>query len=173
MFPSLREPQENSGYTKEVQGRFLRLFIVMQSLAVELASFPENEREIIHFGEWSLKDILSHFIGWNEITSQNIRTFISNEGEIDWIPDDQIDDFNASWVEKLSGMTWDKVYEHFIKSFVDLWATYLDIPPDRLNDQLGPEEGDTPCKSLLVDISHIMDHLKEITEKCQMLQIEG
>ncbi len=129
--------------------------------------YPENLKTAIIFDQWSLKDILAHFIGWNKLTTDDIkRTLKGKTKDNIWIDDAEIDLFNKTEVNKRSTLNWDEVLNEFIISFEELFNTYKSIPPEFRKANLNPNEEGFPISlSLMVDVKHFIYHIFEIETK--------
>ncbi len=144
------------------------LITELESAIKEMTSavnnFPENKRNEIVFGEWTIKDVMSHFSGWNLLTIKQLGLLTSGKPPMDWIKDSQLDAFNKYEVEKRSGKSWDQIYDEFTASWGNLLNKYKSLSLDNWKSQYGPSAEDTPHKSINVDIEHIQEHLVEIEQ---------
>lgn len=75
--------------------------------------FPIENREKVLFDKWSLKDILAHVTGWNDLNAAH-AVDVSQGIEPEWVAD--VDKYNDEQVSKRKDLSWDEVYNEFIKS---------------------------------------------------------
>lgn len=127
--------------------------------------FPPDKREDVLFDQWSLKDILAHFSGWNLLTVKEL-TMLQNGTKVDkWTGVQETEEFNNQSVTERKSYTWDEVYKEFVDSQKMLLQKYKELTRENWNSQFGPSEKDTPIRSIKVDIKHIgLDHLARIEE---------
>ncbi len=147
-----------------VNEEIYQLGYVMQRYFVIINSFPIEKREIPLFGEWSLKDLLAHFSGWNNLTIQDIEKAIAGEEIERWISsDEEINEFNDQQVKLRRDLTWNEVYNEFRQSCIDLIELYKSLNEQDLKIQFGPENRYSAVTTLQNDISHFnVDHLPEL-----------
>jgi len=119
---------------------------------------PEDCRGSVLFDKWSLKDVLAHFCGWNELTIRDIERTLNGQ-ELVWIDGDEIDEFNANSVLIRQNDEWESVYREFKTNLDILLYTY---------EKLTPEEQELMMfdislrESVVIDINHYIYHFKEL-----------
>ena len=63
----------------------IRNFIVVRGNFIKtLEEIPEEKRDEVLFGEWSLKDVVSHIIGWDEFFVEILRSLRSKNRVPHW-----------------------------------------------------------------------------------------
>lgn len=129
-------------------------------------SIPQDFRKSILLDKWSLKDVLSHFCGWNELTIRDIERTLKGQ-ELVWIDGDEIDEFNATSVTVRQNDSWDSVFREFKTNLEILLYTY---------EKLTPEEQEllmfdiTLRESVVIDINHYIYHFKELRRLLDTLE---
>ncbi|MFS8130872.1 MAG: hypothetical protein ACMG57_02745 [Candidatus Dojkabacteria bacterium] len=148
---------------QQIENRLNNLDYSITELLSAVDNFPADKREKVLFIEWSLKDLLAHFSGWNLITIEDLKLLKQGRtNEIKpWFPDEEIDDFNAKHVNTRKDLLWEVVYSEFLKTLNDLYLEYRNLTT-QWESQLGPNPT-TPFESIKVDIEHIgKTHLADI-----------
>ena len=80
-----------------------------------------DDRERVLFDRWSLKDVLAHITAWNKIDASGFQQAIEGQQHLSiFIPDDEMDEFNARAVEQARILPWGQVYDEFVKSGEEL-----------------------------------------------------
>jgi len=118
------------------------------------------------FANWSLKDILAHFSGWNILTIESIECIL-NGGTALWFDDSKLNDFNHASVSQRSTKTWCEVFEEFTLTLRLLIELYSRLTPDQLKLPFG--DG-TVSDALPTDINHYMFHYGELKEVLESLE---
>ncbi|MEP7103378.1 MAG: hypothetical protein ABI721_01550 [Candidatus Dojkabacteria bacterium] len=146
--------------TQEILAGAINSFIEL------INQFPEEYREITLIGEWSLKDSLAHFSGWNQLTIDDIARTLRDEDSV-WVDgDDEMNQFNADNVNERRFLSWEKVFGEFIEISQNLVFAYKGIPSNDWNKSMRLNEFFPLFWSLLIDIKHYrIDHLPEIQAK--------
>ncbi|HXG39259.1 MAG TPA: DinB family protein [Bacteroidota bacterium] len=77
---------------KQIQDEWARLLSV-------LSTFDDDQKLQPRFvGEWSLKDLMGHISAWESVALERLGRVKRGE-EVEFIPDDQIDDWNKRFVQ--------------------------------------------------------------------------
>src|SRR5689334_65806 len=88
---------ERPSFKDQIEQILTKLDDAVVNLISAVDNFPVGRREEVIFLEWSLKDMLAHFSGWNIATIEGLNSIL--EGRADqikpWIQESEIDDFNA------------------------------------------------------------------------------
>jgi len=133
---------------------------IYNDLISYLENLSEEELNIIVFDQWTVKDIVSHLIGWNEEASKVLpEVWIS--GETPWFMNiDNYDSFNQSFVDKYKPYSGKEILKMF-KESEDMFNTVVkEIGEDRLRahgkkyDWVFDEGED----------NHYLEHFKQIKE---------
>src|SRR6185369_11242336 len=127
--------------------------------------FPEGKEKEINFDKWSLQDMLSHLIGWNILTITDLKLLAEGKAEqiSPWMPEEAIDDFNATEVELRKERYFADVKAELATSFDDLVTAYTSLNSDQWGSQLGPNPA-RPIDAIQVDIEHVQKHMTEILD---------
>lgn len=128
--------------------------------------YPPETREQQIFDQWTLKDILAHFSGWNWLTIRDLGKLQRGEEITEWLSNDEdLDEFNQKEVESRKNRSWEEVYVEFVDSCNQLILEYKGLKPEHWKKQFGPEQDSTPVRSLLIDIDHMGNvHLPELKD---------
>ena len=93
-------------------------------------------------GNWSAKQLLSHVVAWEEEAVERLRLIAAGRGdEIRPIRRDEVDDWNAAAVERLSGVAW-----------ADLLARWLAVRANLVQavEALSEEQFANPARRLRI-----------------------
>jgi hypothetical protein len=124
-----------------------------------VARFPQELREKPLFGEWNLKDIFAHIIGWESLSIEKVEAV--KQGIVpEWVSDVQKQ--NKKAVEQYKGVSWSEVYQDLVQSGENMLSTYQLLPSYLWDKQVGPEPKFTPRHFLEEEAGHYEGHLKEI-----------
>jgi hypothetical protein len=151
--------------TKEnIPERIAELAQIINDTKEVVNQYPPEVREQLLFDQWSLKDILAHFSGWNWLTIRDLARLKSGETIDEWIhTDEQLNEFNRIEVEQRKNRPWDEIYTEFVDSCDQLLLAYKGLSAVQWEAQFGPDADSTPKRSLLIDIEHMGDiHLPEL-----------
>lgn len=136
----------------------------LKSARSKLISAINNfQKDMIHdklFDDWSLKDVVAHLSGWDQLTVKSIKLFLKNK-----VPDwgGEINDFNKISVEKRKSWSWTKVYNEFLTISQKNIDAYESIPLTRFDEYIWKNKKYTPRKFLKIDIHHYeKEHLPQI-----------
>lgn len=133
-------------------------------------SYPETARLLKFFGDWSLKDLLAHFSGWNLLSTKQLNSFLNGRPVKDW-PSKGIAAFNTEQVQSRINMSWNETYEEFISSKHNLVSAFGKLNTDEWKIKLAPDKSLTPEKSLMGQIKHYKhEHLPELETKLAELK---
>jgi hypothetical protein len=89
--------------------------------------FPEGKREEQLFGEWTLKEILSHFSAWAVLTLDSIRRSEVDEPIPILLDNDVCDWFNREGVRERKALSWDEVYGEYVDTESRLHQMYRNL----------------------------------------------
>ncbi len=126
-----------------------------------LKQFPKDKVEEILFGEWSLKDVLSHFAGWDKFFTEILRLLKEGQDIPHW---GNINKFNEKSVGRRKDWSWDEVYDEFVSAGEQFIKEYSDLPEELANSLFWGGKGYTPIKILKVNVHHY--------EKTQLLEMK-
>ncbi len=115
--------------------------------------------------KWSLKDVLSHIIGWDYHTVRAIEECLQGERpfyfDLDW------DVLNEEEVQKRRKLSFNDVLEELEQSHKALFDLVLNVPEDRLTEYHGhrwKRYKITPQSMLQAAIDHDFFHAQKIRE---------
>lgn len=114
--------------------------------------FPEKERETIFFGQWSLKDILSHLIGWANHQIDILGKLKRNEG-IE-LPKNLKNSINIDFVSAKRKVNWGKIYQEFVNVSKNLIQKYESLPNRLWKKKFHKDRKTTPEDFIDIEIRH-------------------
>lgn len=123
--------------------------------------FPEDKRTSIIFGTWSLKDVISHIIGWEEVSMDKVKA-VKNGESTAWI--DNVDQQNDKVVNESRSKNWEEVYTDLIRSGEKMIKEYQSLPPALWAKQAGPDPKFNPMRFLERETQHYDKHGREIKD---------
>jgi hypothetical protein len=124
-----------------------------------VAEFPQELRDRPLFGEWNLKDILAHIVGWESLSIEKVEA-VKQGITSQWVSD--VEEQNRKAVERCKGASWDEMYQKLVQSGEIMLSAYQSLPPYLWGKQAGPEPKFTPRHFLEKEAEHYEGHLKEI-----------
>jgi hypothetical protein len=112
---------------------------------------------------WTVKDVLAHITGWDEVVNTSLRSFLGC-GELDITTIESIDDYNAKAVAVREGMSLDEVMADWSLTRRELIALLREIPQDRWDEPHPYAWGETGTVSdeIRIFIHHEREHANEI-----------
>lgn len=113
--------------------------------------FPTDRRKEVLFDKWSLKEVLSHMIAWNELDALRIETLKSGQA-FDWVYD--LDEFNEVEIKTRKDLSWEEIYNSFVESGFRLIKAYKSLPNKMWNMEFGPDNSITAAKDLRGMVEH-------------------
>lgn len=142
---------------------------VRLSLIEAVENFPHEKRENPLFGDWSLKDLLSHLSGWAAYQTSVLQDF--KKGIEPNCPTD-IEDFNTRSVYIRKRWAWDRVYGEFVEKSSRLTDHYKNLPTSKINKNIWSNQICTPRDFIKIEINHYRQtHLPQIHKVLQGLGI--
>jgi hypothetical protein len=124
--------------------------------------FPPKRRPDILFGQWSLKDVLAHIIGWDLYGIDCLQSLKDNKQPY-W--HSNIDEFNQEQILKRKNWTWQKLHQEFVSTGEKLIKEYETLPLELWNKRFWPDKRFTPRKFLEIDINHYrIEHALKIKD---------
>lgn len=125
-----------------------------------LKDFPKEKREVVLFGEWSLKDLVGHISGWN-IAATNAARSLEEGNTPEWVK--SINDFNKENVERREKWSWEKVSQEFLEASKALIEEYERLPRELWEKKYWSERKYTPLKMFKIELKHLKNiHLPEM-----------
>jgi len=124
--------------------------------------FPTQKRKEILFDQWSLKDVLTHLCGWDELTVNAINNLKNGQLSV-W--GKSVDEMNRSSTGLRKDKSWDDIYNEFVDNSQKLVDIYNNLPDDLWEKPLYSDKKFSPTKFIKIDIDHYQEHLEIIKEK--------
>ena len=143
--------EDTLGYYRRAREDFLKA----------IARFPQELRDRPLFGEWSLKDVLAHIIGWESLSIEKAEA-VKKGITPDWVSD--VEEQNRKAAEQYKGAGWDEMYQRLVQSGEGMLSAYQSLPPHFWDKQVGPDPKSTPRHFLEEEARHYEGHLKEVNE---------
>lgn len=121
---------------------------------------PVKNQNIKITDHWTLKEIMSHLIGWANFQINVVTSIIENKTILQ-IP--KIQEFNKDSVKKYKTSTNEEVYFQLIKTTNQLIIAYSKLPENKWQQPIWKNKKTTPEKLLTIETKHYMgEHLKQI-----------
>ena len=134
--------------------------LIRETFIKALEKFPADKVDEKLFGEWNLKDVVAHFVGWDKEFTMTLHAFQKNEKHEYW---GKIYELNEKVVTESKKSSWQKVFNEFKKSGKEFIESYTDFPEDLLNTKVWKDKIYTPIRILEINIHHY--------QKAQLIQI--
>lgn len=128
-------------------------------LVAVVNNYPQAQREMVIFDKWSLKDVLAHLAGWDEIAISAINTLIKGQTS-EWGL--SVDAQNKESVQLRQTKIWPEVYTEFVTKSQELIETYSKLSDDLWDQPLYCGKKFSPLKFLKTDIRHYSEHLDKV-----------
>ncbi len=133
---------------------------IRQELVELITLFPKDKKEEQLFGNWSLKDTLSHLSNWYQHDIRCLNA-LKKGVEPHWEPD--INKFNKKGIELRKNWTWEQVYKEFIDLGDTLFKEYDTLPKGLWEKKIWKNRKHTPTIFVEDDICHFKnEHIVEI-----------
>ena len=138
------------------------LIAVCNKLTTAIENFPQEKRDEILFGDWSIKDSIAHINGWNLQRIKEINQFINGE-QVEKIYD--FDALNEVEVNKRKGMSWDDLLKEFKDSCSKLIDVFNSVDAGFYDVPIWQGSRMTIKDWLRTDIDHMKgEHLEQLSE---------
>jgi hypothetical protein len=113
--------------------------------------FSEIDHDKYIYPQWTLKELLEHFAGWDNLVTASLEAHTL--GEASKVPMiDGIDSYNAQSVLKRSGIDFAIAYDQFITSREKLKQKILDLNPEQMSSLFSLPWGGEGTVSQIVEI---------------------
>lgn len=133
---------------------------VRQEFIILIDQIPKRERDTLYIGEWTLKDLLSHFIGWANFQTKLVNDLIRGNEPANI---SNVQKYNESSVQVGKNWHWDKTYREFLKAGERLISSYLFIPKELWQKPIWKNKKTTPAKLIKIETGHYQgEHLTQI-----------
>lgn len=135
---------------------------VCKQLINAVEAFPKDKVDDILFDQWSLKNSISHIIGWNLLRIKEINAFLNNEPIIKI---NNFQELNEVFVDERKDKSWDEVFKEFESSCHKLVISFKSIPEDLMDKKVWEDSSMTPGKWLDIDTKHLRgEHLAQLND---------
>ena len=125
-----------------------------------LEKFPANKVEERLFGEWNLKDVVAHFVGWDKEFTEALQAFRRGEKHEYW---GKIYEFNDKVVFASKNTSWLEIFKQFKASGEEFINSFANLRNDLLSIKIWKDKIYTPKRILEINIHHY--------QKAQLVQI--
>jgi|SRR5712692_5895235 len=120
-------------YIKELTSSRAELLSVIQQVSDEDFHRPQS------FNQWSLKDLLSHFITWDEVTIRCVKMVLAGKAHKIPIPKtEEVDGINAQAVDKRRHFTREQILADLNQVRQELIAQVRQLTDEQINDETAP-----------------------------------
>lgn len=127
---------------------------VISELIGLVRRFPENERSVKHFAEWTIREVIAHIAGWNLQRIGELEEFMQGK-EIEII--NNYDVFNRQVIRQKRYYAWEQLQNEFEQSCRDLATSFASVPEEMADQKVWSGKTSTPTSWLQVDIEHLHD----------------
>ncbi len=114
---------------------------------------------------WTIKEILAHVAGWDEVVTAALQAHVDGAVPAPLDPPG-IDDCNEVMIRKCEVLSYEEVAQYWRQARRELKNTLMDMPADKLNEQLLYPWGERGNAARVVAIlsEHEKEHADEIRE---------
>jgi hypothetical protein len=116
-----------------------------------LEMFPINKVNEKLFGEWNIKDVIAHFIGWDREFTETLLSLKNGTNHTYW---GKIYEFNEKTVTASKSKSWNELLNEFRESGSEFIESYVDYPTNLLNTKIWKDKIYTPVRILEINIHH-------------------
>ena len=126
--------------------------------------FPVNKRKEILFDKWNLQDVLIHLTAWNKRDALGFQLAFQDKTPIDlFIPDEGLDKFNANVIAQSKNLTWDIIYDNFVKSGYELIESAKRLPVNKWSATVDAKKNISLKRDFEYSIEHYRDeHIPQL-----------
>jgi hypothetical protein len=130
-----------------------------QALLHELDGLPEEKLTQVFLGVWSVREILAHIVGWNDIIAQGLERMARGEPmSPPGVDLSDVDGMNARFAEAVRALDVAAVRRNLDAAVARLIAAARALPEDRF------AEGKTALRVLRTMAEHPQEHIPQIQE---------
>lgn len=126
-----------------------------------LEIFPIDKVDEKLFGEWNLKDVVAHFIGWDKEFTKILQDFLRGEKHEYW---GKICEFNERVVFAAKNKSWQEILNEFKSSGSEFIESYSGYSKELLSTKIWRDKTYTPTKILEINTHHY--------QKAQLIEIK-
>jgi ribosome modulation factor len=114
---------------------------------------------------WTIKEVLAHIAGWDEVATDALQAHAAGGIPAPLDPPG-IDDCNEAVVRRCEALSYEEVLQYWRQARRDLKNTLMDMPAEKLDEQLLYPWGERGNAARIVAIlaEHEKEHAEEIRE---------
>ncbi len=116
-----------------------------------LEKFPVEKVDETLFGDWNLKDVVAHFVGWDKEFTSALKSFRKGIQYTYW---GKIYEFKEKVVSASKNKSWQEILAEFKKSGDDFIAGYAGYPENLLSHKIWKDKIYTPARIMEINIHH-------------------
>ena len=136
-----------------------KLINIRMELLDAVNKFDSDKREVVLFDKWTLKDVLAHLCGWDQLTAAVLINLINGKQSM-W--GKGVNEMNQESVNLHQPKSWNEIYNEFVAGSQKMIDEYSNLLENMWNQPLYPNKKFTPAKFLKIDIDHYQEHLEAI-----------
>ena len=134
---------------------------IRNDFLLTLNQFPSDRVNEQLFGDWTLKDVIAHFVGWDKEFTETLLDYSKGIKHEYW---GKMYEFNDRVVNASKNKSWKTIYSGFVKSGSDFIDSYQKVPENHLDTKVWKDKIYTPIRILEINIHHY--------EKAQLSKIK-
>lgn len=138
------------------------LTTVRNKLLQSIKKFPQDKRNHIFYGDWTIKEVIAHISAWDIYFAQLIKSHIKGNPIDYW---GNINDFNKREVNHRIDMSLIQTINEFEKVSQEFINAFKKIPNDLINQKIWPNRNYTPQSILKIQIHHYHSQTKQILKR--------
>ncbi len=150
----------------ELISRFVQ---VRRDLMRIVSRFPEEKAEEAVCGEWDIKCVLAHIVGWDTYFTMILRQLRLGKDVPYWgdnpIWGENMEKRNRGLVKEREGRTWKEVREEFVRASGEFLEEYRHLAEKLWSRRFWVQRNPTPAWVVKHNIEHYKEHLEEIEGK--------
>lgn len=114
---------------------------------------------------WTIREVVAHIAGWDDVVTAALRAHVAGAVPTPLEPPG-IDDYNDVILRRCEGLSYEEAVHYWRKARRELKNTLLDMPADKLSEQLLYPWGERGNAARIVAIlaEHEKEHAEEIRE---------
>lgn len=123
------------------------------------------DRELEIYPDWTIREILIHIAGWDEVGTSTLRAHITGDPPAP-IEIQDIDTYNNYLVTSHEALTFEEVLRYWRRARREMVDALEQMPPEKLQERAEFPWGETGSITRLVSIldEHEREHAAEILE---------
>lgn len=145
----------------EIQNLIDNFNTIRCDFLLTIKNFPKDKISEKLFGEWDVKDVIAHFVGWDVEFTNALNALSKGQKYVYW---GKMYEFNDKIVKASIDKTWNQICTEFERSGKDFIYIYKSIPDELMDVKIWKDKIYTPKRILEINIHHY--------EKAQLVQIK-